>query len=165
MLRGPSLSEVFGFTEAQLSSNREGVVADGQTTSLWISVAWGVPLGLGALLVGLAAIKYARGVLRVLGPLMGGLAATFLGVLLVYTAVRDLVDSRVVRVEGPVTEQVGVGKGPGKAVLTIGGERLSTEGDTMAAAAAIEKGVVYRAYYLPHTKRLLSIEPVGMPPP
>jgi hypothetical protein len=35
----------------------------------------------------------------------------------------------------------------------------------MAAAATIVRGEVYRAYYLPNTMRLLSIEPTGLTPP
>lgn len=159
------LPQAFGFTEEQLASNREGQVAEGQTSVLWTSVLWGVPLSVLALLLGLAALRYARGPLRVVGPLLGLVAALGLGTLMAYPSLRDLVAPTVAAAEGPVTEQTGAGKGPGHAVLTIGGQRLLTQAPTMVAAEAIEKGTVYRAYYLPHTKRLLSIEPVAAAPP
>ncbi|MFV8755112.1 hypothetical protein ACNOYE_31580 [Nannocystaceae bacterium ST9] len=160
-----SLAEVFGFTSEQLASNREGRLGEGQTAPLWTAVAWSVPTSLLALLLGIAAIKYARGVLRVVGPLLGTLAALAIGGLLAYPSLRDLFEPRVALVEGPVSDQSGAGKGPGQAVLHIGDQRLLTRGETMAAAAVIVRGEVYRAYYLPNTKRLLSIEaaPGGSP--
>jgi hypothetical protein len=159
------LASVFGFTTEQLVTNREGRVADGQSEPLWVGVMWGVPLSLAALGLGLAAIKFARGFLRVLGPILGTGAAVLLALVVAYPSIRDLLEPTVAVIEGPVTEQVGAGKGQGTAVLTIGGQRLLTEGPTMAAKEAIVRGEVYRAYYLPNTKRLLSIERVAGPPP
>jgi hypothetical protein len=153
------LASVFGFTAEQLVANREGRVADGQTAPLWTGVLWGVPLSLLALALGLSAIKFAKGFMRVLGPILGTIAALVLAGVIAYPSLRDLLDPTVAVVEGPVTEQTGAGKGPGQAVLTIGDQRLLTEGETMAAAEVIGKDQVYRAYYLPSTKRLLSIEP------
>lgn len=155
------LAGVFGFTAEQLVANREGRVADGQTAPLWTGVLWGVPLSLLALALGLSAIKLARGIMRVLGPILGTIAALVLAGVIAYPSLRDLLEPTVAVVEGPVTEQVGAGKGPGRAVLTIADQRLQTEGETMAAAATIVKNQVYRAYYLPNTKRLLSIEPAS----
>ena len=155
------LDGVFGFTTEQLVANREGRVADGQTGPLWAGVFWGVPLTLIALLLGFSAIKFARGFLRVLGPILGTGAALVIGGLVAYPSIRDLLEPTVAVAEGPVTEQVGAGKGQGTAVLTIDGQRLLTGGPTMAAAEAIVRGDVYRAYYLPTTKRMLSIERVG----
>lgn len=159
------LASVFGFTAEQLVANREGRVADGQTAPLWTGVLWGVPLSLLALGLGLSAIKFAKGFMRVLGPILGAIVAVVLAGVIAYPSLRDLFEPTVAVAEGPVTEQSGAGKGPGKAVLTIGDQRLLSEGETMAAAEAIVKNQVYRAYYLPNTKRLLSIEPAGAAPP
>jgi hypothetical protein len=159
------LASVFGFTTEQLAANREGQLADGQTSSLWVGVLWGVPLSLAALGLGLAAIKFARGFLRVLGPILGTGAAVLLAAVVAYPSLRDMLEPTVAVAEGPVTEQVGAGKGHGTAVLTIDGKRLMTMGPTLVVKEASVRDEVYRAYYLPNTKRMLSIERVGGAPP
>jgi hypothetical protein len=154
------LDQVYGFTTEHLAANREGHVIEAQTAPLWGAVLWAGFLGLAALLLGLAAVRLARGPVRVIGPIMGTIAAAALIGIVAVPALRDLITSEVAVVEGKVREQTSVGRGGGEAVLHFEKVRVLTQGTGADSKAAIDDDGVYRAFYLPHTRRLLSIERV-----
>jgi hypothetical protein len=145
------LAAAFGFTAEQLAANREGLLAEGQTTPLWTTVLWSVPLSLAMVVLGFVALKYARGIFRVIGLFFGMFSAGVLAAVFAYPPIRDLIEPTVGILEGVVTESTGD-------TLQVGDQRLRTTGKTTAAADAIVPDRVYRAYYLTNTKRLLSIE-------
>lgn len=149
------LAEGFGFTVEELAINREGGITDEQMAPLWTTVLWAVPLTLAVLVVGLSALKYARGIVRVLAPIFGTFAAGLIA-MFAYPPIRDLIEPSVAIVEGPVME------GRRGAVL-VGAQRLQTPGKTTAALETVVPGRIYRAYHLANTKRLLSIEPADLP--
>ncbi len=158
-----SLAEVFGFTAEQLAANREGLLLADQARALWSPIVWGAPLVLLTLTIGVLAIRHAHGALRFIAPLLALVAATALTLWTVYPACQDLRAGAAAMIEGPVHARSGVGKGPGRAVLHIGALQLLTAGAPIAVGEVIEQGTLYRAYYLPHSSRLLSIERAGPP--
>jgi hypothetical protein len=95
----------------------------------------------------------------VLGLLAGALATLVIAAIVIVPSVLDLADGSVRSLDGEVTELRVVGK-RGTATLVVGGRRLLTRADTAAARDAVESRGRFRFYYLSHTERLLSLEPL-----
>ncbi len=152
------LAQTFAFTPAELEANRDGRVVDGQTDPLLWTGGAGIGLTLVAIAIAAAAIKYGRGFARWAGPVLCLLASPIVVLLLVVPAVRDLVSEEVAVVEGRVTAIHGSGRGEGRASLQLGGVVLGTDAPPASAKAVLVTDAVYRAYYLRHSRRLLSLE-------
>jgi len=157
------LARVVGFTPEQLVANREGEVTSEQLD----------PLTSGVVMPALLVVATVAGVIafavRARGPHPGGRIATLVLVALGALAfavwlgldpVRDRVERTPAVVEGPIDAVEG-GGGPkgGQSVVKIGGLSLMAMGAHGQIQDELRPGS-YRVYYLRHTERLLSMEPL-----
>lgn len=159
------LEYMFQFTTEQLAANRAGTIAPGQLTETIKAAVFGSLFVLAILGFGFVATRGERGVpaLRIIAPLLMAIGGAGIAAIAVVPAVRDLITGTVSAIDGKV-DSVGIsGKGRGDAVLVVGNVRILTRADPSAARSLVEKDVGFRVYYLPYSKRLLSLERAQVP--
>jgi hypothetical protein len=148
-----ALEEANGFSQAELERNRQGRTSARQQAATFYRVF------ILAVILAAVAIASAIYVLRSEFPALFVLVPIILIVMfLMYRRVQDLAAGRVETIEGEV-ERTMDNSGDGGPVYhyTIGTFRFSV---SLPAYNALVPGLRYRIYYLPKTKRLVSIEPL-----
>jgi hypothetical protein len=156
------LGLVLDFDAADLEANRAGILSSHQRRHIWSQDWWRVLLGAGALLAGsficvgllIGWIANQGRIIGVgLGLLVGGLIVSVGSVLLWL----DFAFGRVKSVEGQLgTMDESGGKYPNVYSFLINGVKMRVP---KAAYDQVISGS-RKAYYLPHTKILVSIEPL-----
>lgn len=150
-----ALSQANGFSLAELEQNRQGLVSGGQRGRLMRRLALLCVLTAGlvvgavwqrALLVESTPWGYI-----VLGLMLLGL------IVMMVNRWRDLQDGRVLMLEGFVRGEEHSSDDSSTYYYVLGDEKFTVSG---AAYRALVAGQRYRLYYLPRSKKLVSIEPL-----
>lgn len=150
-----------GFTLEQLEANRAGRVTSDQLMALASDLVIAVLLVVAVIGLALASRKLGGGwtlkqwiIIAVVGLVGLGIAG-----LMGLAPLRDLLSGAPAVAEGMLDEIRSETRGKGQApVLIIGDVEIAARGEPKLVREQVPLGK-YRAYYLPHTRRLLSLEP------
>jgi hypothetical protein len=157
-----SIAAVLRFTLEQLEANRAGRITRDQLMALAPDLV--MPFLLIVAVTGLAIFSRRfvgewtpSRVLLIVAVVMGGVGfSAWIGL----APLRDLLVDAPAVVQGELVEVRSEPRSKGTAPLVvIDSVELHAQGEPNEARKLVLPGT-YRAYYLPHTKRLLSLEPV-----
>lgn len=157
-----ALAAALGFSLEQLEANRSGRITRDQLMALAPEI--GMALVLLVAVIGVLVLSRRLGGpwtlqrgLVVAAVAVGGLA---FGAWIGLAPVRDVLAGAPAVVQGPLVEVRSVPRAKQQAPLVVIGDvELYASGVPDLVREQLVPGT-YRAYYLPHTRRLLSLEPV-----
>lgn len=159
------LGQVIGFSAGDIELNRQGQLAPGQRARLLAAMFGFSLLGLGllafcgfvawAMWTDLDGEGWAAALPLGILALIGLLGPVAIGWQIVKMG-RDLLGGQVVFVDGPVTRSAVRGGKSTSYYYGIGGQKFTV---SLQAYEAMVSGQSFRAYYTPHTKRLVGLEP------